>query len=76
MKTITFTDFRKNASGFITDVEHGETLVLLRRGKPVAEVIPFSDKSPLITSWKQPFVRLNMRGSSLSEAILEEREDE
>ena len=42
MKTITFTDFRKKASGFITEVEHGETLVLLRRGKPIAEIIPFS----------------------------------
>ena len=39
MKTITFTDFRKRASGFITEVEHGETLILLRRGKPVAEII-------------------------------------
>ena len=44
MKTITFTDFRKKASGFITEVEHGETLVLLRRGKPIAEVIPFSGR--------------------------------
>ena len=24
MKTITFTDFCKNASGFITEVEHGD----------------------------------------------------
>ena len=28
MKTIAFTDFRKRASGFITEVEHGETIVL------------------------------------------------
>ena len=45
MRTVTFTDFRKRASGFITEVEHGETLVLLRRGKPVAEVVPFSDEA-------------------------------
>ena len=45
MKTITFTDFRKNASGFITEVEDGETIILLRRGKPIAEVIPFSAQS-------------------------------
>ena len=45
MKTVTFTDFRKRASRFITEVEHGETLILLRRGKPVAEVIPFSDEA-------------------------------
>ena len=74
MKTITFTDFRRRASGFITEVEHGETLVLLRRGKPVAEVIPFSDESRRIPSWKQPGIRLRIRGSDLSSAILDERE--
>ena len=44
MKTILVTDFRKNTSSFINEVEHGETLILIRRGKPVAEIIPFSDR--------------------------------
>ena len=74
MKTITFTDFRKRASGFITEVEHGETLVLLRRGKPVAEIVPFSDGARRTPAWKQPGIRLRTRGSDLSSAILEERE--
>jgi prevent-host-death family protein len=74
MKTITFTDFRKKASGFITEVEHGETLVLLRRGKPVAEIVPFSDRAHSRPAWKQPAIRLRTRGSDLSSAILEERE--
>ncbi len=74
MKTITFTDFRKKASSFITEVEHGETLVLLRRGKPVAEVVPFFDEIPRTPSWKKPGIRLQLRGSDLSSAILEERE--
>ena len=74
MKTITFTDFRKKASGFITEVEHGETLVLLRRGKPVAEIVPFSDRVRKLPAWKQPTIRLRTRGSDLSSAILEERE--
>ncbi len=74
MKTITFTDFRKRASGFITEVEHGETLILLRRGKPVAEIIPFSDRAHNHPAWKKPAIRLRTRGSDLSSAILEERE--
>ena len=74
MKTITFTDFRKKASSFITEVEHGETIVLLRRGKPIAEIIPFSDKSRQTPSWKCQNVRLQIQGSDLSSAILEERE--
>ena len=74
MKTITFTDFRKKASSFLTDVEHGETIVLLRRGKPIAEVIPFSDRARQTPSWKRPVIPLQIQGSDLSSAILEERE--
>jgi prevent-host-death family protein len=74
MKTVSFTDFRKKASGFIAEVEHGETIILLRRGKPVAEVIPFSDRLQGIPSWKKPGIRLKLQGSDLSSAILEERE--
>ena len=74
MKTISFTDFRNNASGFIAEVEHGETLVLLRRGKPVAEVIPFSDKVQQTPSWKKPGIHLKLKGRDLSSAILEDRE--
>lgn len=74
MKTVPFTDFRKNASGFINEVEHGETLILIRRGKPVAEIVPFSSQSQKIPAWKQPGVRLQIKGSDLSSAILEERE--
>lgn len=74
MKTITFTDFRKKAFGFITEVEHGETLILTRRGKPVAEIAPFSDPSDETPSWKRPGLRLQLKGSDLSSAILAERE--
>ncbi len=74
MKIIAFTDFRKKASGFITEVEHGETLVLFRRGKPVAEIIPLSDEIRPTASWKKPGIRLEIQGSDISSAILEERE--
>ena len=74
MKTIAFTDFRKRASDLITEVEHGQTLVLLRRGKPVAEIVPYSDRSQEAPRWKRSGTRLRIRGSALSSAILDERE--
>lgn len=74
MKSVAFTDFRKKASDFITEVEHGETLILLRRGKPVAELVPFSEKVQRTPAWKQRGSRLRLQGSDLSSAILEERE--
>lgn len=74
MKTITFTEFRKNASGFMNEVEQGETIILLRRGKPIAEIVPFTDDTDRLPSWKQPVVRLQLEGATLSKAILDERE--
>jgi len=73
METVTFTDFRKKASDFITKVEQGKTLVVLRRGKPVAEIIPFSEETRHVPSWKSPRIKLQMQGRDLSSAILEER---
>ncbi len=74
MKSIGFTAFRKMASDLITEVEHGETIILLRRGKPVAEIVPFSDKAQRSPSWKEPGVCFRIQGSDLSSAILEERD--
>jgi prevent-host-death family protein len=76
MKSVAFTDFRKNASDLLNEVEHGETLILLRRGKPVAEIVPFSDRSQRTPAWKLSGIRLRIQGSDLSSAILEERETE
>lgn len=76
MKTINFTDFRKKASSFITEVEHGETIILVRRGKPIAEVVPFTDRHTRTPSWKAPGIHLQISGADLSSAIMEERESE
>ena len=76
MKTVTLTEFRKHASGMLTEVEHGETLIVLRHGRPIAEVSPVTRESKAEPSWKRPALRLSAKGSGLSSAILEERERE
>ena len=75
MKTVTFTEFRKNASELFSDVEQGEKLVIIRHGKPIAEVSPVSS-SDRVPAWKQPALRLTVEGKSLSATILQERADE
>ncbi|MHC4871275.1 MAG: type II toxin-antitoxin system Phd/YefM family antitoxin [Planctomycetota bacterium] len=76
MKTLSFTDFRKGASSFITDVEHGESIVILRNGKPVAEVVPYHGSDKKIPSWKKKGIQLQLDGVELSSSILEERDSE
>ncbi|MCY4642538.1 MAG: type II toxin-antitoxin system Phd/YefM family antitoxin [Gammaproteobacteria bacterium] len=74
MKTISFTEFRKQASKFITEVENGESIVLIRRGRPVAEVIPIVGQDIKNPAWKRPGIRLRASGKNLSSVILEDRE--
>ena len=76
MKTVTLTEFRSHASGMLTQVEHGETFLVLRHGRPIAEVSPVTDHQTSLPSWKEPALRLSTKGSGLSSAILEERKRE
>jgi prevent-host-death family protein len=53
VKTITFTEFRKNASKVLDIVEKGETIRVLRHGKAIAKIVPAEgrDAEP---AWKRP----------------------
>jgi prevent-host-death family protein len=73
MTTVTLTEFRGHASGMLTRVENGETLVVLRHGRPIAEISPVARQSGTQPSWKRPALRLSTKGSALSSAILEDR---
>jgi len=76
MKTVTFTEFRKKASGLLSDVEDGESLLVLRHGKPIAEISPISPNPEGTPSWKRRGLRLTAKGAALSRAIIEERRHE
>ena len=73
MTTVSVTEFRGKASGMFTRVEHGETLVVLRHGRPIAEVSPVTHQDEVQPSWKKPALRLTTKGADLASAILEER---
>ncbi len=76
MTTVTLTEFRSHASGMLTRVENGETLLVLRHGRPIAEVTPVADHNNEQPSWKKPGLRLSAKGMSLSAIILAERDHE
>lgn len=76
MTTVTLTDFRSHASGMLDRVEHGETLLVLRHGRPIAEVTPVVNQNVRQPSWKKPGLRLSTKGISLSRIILAERDHE
>ena len=73
MKSVSFTDFRANASALFDEVERGETVIVLRHGKAVAEIHPVAPTSRQTPSWQRPGPRLTTKGEGLSTAILGER---
>lgn len=72
MKQATFSELRNHAKQYFDIVESGETVRVVRNGKPIADIVPLP---PDLPSWKrraaQPLV---LDGVSLSRMILEERE--
>jgi prevent-host-death family protein len=71
MKTISFTDFRKNASTYVDLVEKGEEVQIQRHGKVVARLVPPAERGE--PAWKKPGLKLVTKGPSLSQAIIEDR---
>ena len=71
MKQATFTEVRNHAKHYFDLVASGESVRVLRNGKPIADVVPVVADLP---SWKrrkaQPLV---LDGISVSRMILEER---
>jgi hypothetical protein len=46
MKTLTFTEFRKNASRILDLVEKGESIRVLRHDKAIAKIVPVDLPEP------------------------------
>lgn len=72
MTTVTFSQLRNQAKKYFDAVERGETIEVYRHGKPIATVTPFCSNS--LKRWKQANP-LKISGVSLSQAILEDREE-
>ncbi|WP_126445774.1 type II toxin-antitoxin system Phd/YefM family antitoxin [Sulfuricystis multivorans] len=72
MRQATFTEVRNHAKAYFDIVESGETVRVLRNGKPIADIVPVVADLPL---WKrrkaQPLV---LDGVSISRMILEQRQ--
>lgn len=72
MKQVAFTELRNNAKTFFDLVETGESIRIMRNGKPVADIVPITQNLP---SWKRKSVQpLVIDGVSISELVLQDRD--
>ena len=76
--SIPLSEFRANTSAMIDRVEKGETVRILRHGKPVAELVPIEPQTEQkVPRWKLPIEPLNFirtDGKTGAQLIIEERE--
>jgi antitoxin (DNA-binding transcriptional repressor) of toxin-antitoxin stability system len=72
MRQATFTEVRNHAKQYFDLVQSGESVRVLRNGKPIADIVPVVQDLP---SWKRRTVQpLVLDGVSISRLILRERE--
>lgn len=73
MRETTLTELRNQAKRFFDLVETGETVRVLRNGKPIAEIHPVRHELP---SWKRRHPHpLDLGGYEISRLILADRGD-
>jgi antitoxin (DNA-binding transcriptional repressor) of toxin-antitoxin stability system len=71
MQQTTFTELRNQAKHFFDLVEAGETVRVLRNGRPIADIRPIHAGIP---SWKRRVARpMALSGVSIARLILDDR---
>ena len=71
MITLPLSEFRANAASTLDLVQQGQTVRIMRHGKPVADLVPVRENAAdRLPSWKQPFAPVQLpAGASLSRAV-------
>ncbi len=75
MITLPLSEFRANASSTLDLVQQGQTVRIMRHGKPVADLVPVRDTAAGddLPNWKRPFVPVQLPpGVSLAQAVRDE----
>ena len=72
MEYLQFTDFRNHSKEYFDKIEHGESYIIIKKGKPVAQITPFNEN---VKGWKRTVTRIRMRDSvkTTTDYITEER---
>jgi prevent-host-death family protein len=70
MLYVTVTELRHYVKDYFDAVEAGDTVRVIRNGKPIAEIVPIVAEIP---SWKKRKIPLTIKGITLSREILSDR---
>ncbi|MEJ5363178.1 MAG: type II toxin-antitoxin system Phd/YefM family antitoxin [Spirochaetota bacterium] len=72
MQYIKYTDFRNKSKEYIDKVEEGNDYIIVRKGKPVAKLIPFNENES--QGWKRNIKKVTLKSKKTTlDYILNER---
>jgi len=78
MHILPFSEFRANAAAALDMVEQGQTVRILRHGKPVADLVPVTaNETTALPAWKRaiaPGEPLRADGKTAAQLIVEARD--
>ena len=73
MNYLQFTDFRNKSKEYFDKVEHGSSFIIIRKGKPIAKILPFNQIEP---GWKRDNKKIKLKSKkSTLDYILQERSE-
>ncbi len=77
MQELPLSEFRANAAAVLDRVQQGQTVRILRHGKPVADLVPVREtEADRLPNWKQAFAPVQLPpGVSLSQAVSDLRDE-
>jgi antitoxin (DNA-binding transcriptional repressor) of toxin-antitoxin stability system len=70
MQETNVVELRRRIKHYFDAVEGGEVVRVYRKGKPIAEILPLTQRE---ASWKQEVPRLAVPGLSLSREVRKDR---
>jgi len=70
---VKFTDFRNQSKEYFDNIEHGHSYIIIRKGKPIAKILPFNESN---TGWKRENRKIKLKNNKTTlEYILRERSE-
>ena len=73
MNYLQFTDLRNHSKQYFDNIEKGNSYIIIRKGKPIAQIIPFERQE---TNFKRKIKKIELKHNiSTLDYILKERND-
>jgi len=76
MRTVSIREARQKLRTLLDDVAAGEEIILMRRGKAVARLVPAGDTAKRLPSLADFRRSIQLRGTTLGEELAAAREEE